>query len=83
VEHTEAQDLAARLQAEHVDRGTHRFFARASSDGSWSVVKVLPPEQLRKAPLKLTAEHKPPRPFADDTRSGHETRTPGLPGGLG
>ena len=80
---TDAEESAARLQAKHVDRSTHRSTARQKPDGSWSVLKVLVPAELRKAPMKLTAEHEPPRPFADDVRSGHETRIPGLPGGLG
>lgn len=83
VDRTDAEKSAARLQAEHVDRSTHRFIARQKPDGSWSVVKVLVPAEVRKAPVKLTAEHEPPRPFAADVRSAHETRIPGLPGGLG
>lgn len=82
MDRTDAEESAARLQAKHVDRSTHRFIAHQKPDGSWSVLKVLVPAELRKAPMKLTAEHQPPRPFADDARSGHETRVPGLPGGL-
>jgi arylamine N-acetyltransferase len=79
----DAEKLAARLQAEHPDGATHRFFARLNSDESWSVAKVGLPAHLRKAPLRISAEHKPPQPFAEDVRSGHEMRVPGLPGGLG
>ena len=81
--HTDAQTLATRLQAEQVDGASQRFFARRMSDGSWSVAKMLIPEHLRSAQLQITAEHQPPPAFADDTRTGHETRVPGLPGGLG
>jgi hypothetical protein len=80
---TDAERLAIRLQAEHVDRATHRFFVRQNPDASWSVAKVLRPEQLRTPALRITTERKPHQPFADDGRSGHETRVPGLPGGIG
>jgi hypothetical protein len=83
MDRTEAKTLAGRLQAEHVDGASHRFFARPTSDGSWSVAKMLIPEHLRSVPLQITTEHRPPKAFADDTRTGHETRVPGLPGGLG
>jgi len=79
----EAEELAARLQAEHEDRATHRFFPRDSGDGSWSVAKVLMPERLRNRPLQTTTEARPRPPYADDGRGGHERRAPGLPGGLG
>jgi hypothetical protein len=80
---TEAQTLAARLQAQHADRASHRFFARRMNDGSWSVAKMLIPRALKHRALQTTTDHQPPQAFADDTRSGHETRVPGLPGGLG
>jgi hypothetical protein len=83
MDRADAEKLAARLQSQHPDRATHRFFARQDSHESWAVAKMLLPEQLRTAPLRITSEHKPHLPFADDRRSGHETRVPGLPGGLG
>ena len=83
MDHSEAQTLAARLQAQHADRASHHFFARQMSDGSWSVATMLIPEHLRSLPLQITTEHPPPQALADDTRSGHEVRVPGLPGGLG
>ena len=79
----EAKELAARLQAEHEDRATHRFVARRNPDGSWSVAKVLLPKPLRTRPIKTTIEAKPRPPYPDDVRDGHERRAPGLPGGLG
>jgi hypothetical protein len=78
-----AENRAARLQAEHPDRDNHRFLARQKSDGSWSVTKLRVPAALRNAPMKTTPQHAAPREFADDRRSGHEIRVPGLPGGLG
>lgn len=80
---TDAQELAARLQLEHADRATHRFVARENRDGSWSVAKVSIPEQLRRQPLRTTTEARPRPPYPDDAPGGHETRVPGLPGGLG
>jgi len=79
---SEAQAAATRMQAEHADRTTHRFFAQRSADGSWAVSKLRLPGRAPTA-AQTTAEHPPHHPFADDTRSGHETRIPGLPGGLG
>jgi hypothetical protein len=83
MDRADAEKLSASLQAEDPDSGTHRFVARQNPDESWTVAKVRLPEQLQKAPLRITPEHKPHQPFADDGRSGHETRVPGLPGGLG
>ncbi len=82
MERIEAEQLVARLRREHA-HDSSRFFARENSDGSWSVVKARIPDTLRGTTLKITGEHSPPRPFADDRRSGHEIRVPGLPGGLG
>lgn len=79
----EAQELAARLQAEDADRMTHRFMPRDNPDGSWSVAKVLVPEELRNLAQPTTTEVRPHRPDPDDGRGGHEQRIPGLPGGLG
>ena len=79
----EAESLAARLQAEHVQRRSYRFVAKRKADDSWSVAKLRLPEQLRTAPLRTKAEHPPHEAFSEDVRSGHETRIPGLPGGLG
>ncbi len=81
MDRAEAEELAARLQAEHEDRATYRFFPR-SRDGSWSVAKVLVPEQLRNGPLRTTIEARPRPPYGDDGREGHGGRAPGLPGGL-
>jgi len=40
----EAQELCGKLAAEHPDRDTHRWIARADDAGEWSVVKIgLPP----------------------------------------
>lgn len=82
MDRADAEKLAGSLQAEHPEGATHRFFARLNPDKSWSVTKVALPAHLRKAPLRISAEHKPPQPFSDDVRTGHETRVPGLPGGL-
>jgi len=77
-----AEKLAARLSAEHVDRASRRFFVRRDADGSWSVASMLLPEELRKAPLRIQGEHGPVQAFAEDGRTGHESRIPGLPGGI-
>jgi hypothetical protein len=83
VNRDEAQELAARLQAEDADRMTHQFLPRDDLDGSWSVAKVLIPEELRNSAQPTTTEVRPSRPNPDDGRGGHEQRVPGLPGGLG
>jgi len=79
---TQSDAEAARLQAEHADRASCRFFAKRTSEDSWTVSKLRLPARPS-APTKTTAEHPPHHPYADDTRTGHETRIPGLPGGLG
>ena len=79
----EAEERARLLQADDPGRFTHRFLARELPDGSWSVAKVVLPEQLRRSPLRAAVGARPKPPTGDDGRSGHERRAPGLPGGLG
>jgi hypothetical protein len=71
-----------RLQAEHPDRATYRFFARNTQirRGRWRKCAYL--RSGANADLRITTGHKPHQPFADAGRSGHEPRVPGLPGGL-
>jgi hypothetical protein len=64
---TEAEQLAERLDREHPDRVTHRWFARGEG-GDWAVVKVRLPEGMRRDPLKETIEAKPKPSPADDPR---------------
>jgi hypothetical protein len=79
---TEAEQQAAQLQAEHPERDTYRFFARQSPDGEWQVAKVRVPAELRRTPLTPTIDASPQPSPADDPRTGHETRAPGISGGL-
>jgi hypothetical protein len=83
MDRAKAVRMSARMQAEHADRGEYRFFVRRDSSDSWSVARLRVPESLRTSPSPTSAEHPPPAPLAEDTRSGHEMRVPGLPGGLG
>jgi len=78
----EAEERAARLQAEHPDRHTHRFFAREARGGAWEVARVSMPQQLRRPPLTPTIDAHPQPSPADDPRTGHERRAPGIAGGL-
>lgn len=80
---SDAETEAARLQTEHADCASYRFFAKRTSEDSWTVSKLRLPGRLSAAPTKTTAEHPPHHPYAIDTRTGHEMRIPGLPGGLG
>jgi hypothetical protein len=82
VTRSDAEQQAQRLQAEHPDRATHRFVARESARGEWEVAKVLVPEELRRGPLTPTIDSSPRSSPADDPRTGHERRAPGIPGGL-
>jgi hypothetical protein len=78
----EAEEHARRLQAEHPDRALRQFVARESTDGEWEVASVVLPKELRRQPLTPTIDASPRPSPADDPRSGHERRTPGMPGGL-
>ncbi len=78
----EAEREAERLQAEHPERATHHFFARESPDGGWHVARVAIPDQLRRPELRETIESKPQPSPADDPRTGHEQRAPGVSGGI-
>jgi hypothetical protein len=75
----EAEERARELQAEHPDR---RYVVRATPDGDWEVASIEIPEALRRAPLKETIDASPRPSPADDPRTGHERRIPGIPGGL-
>jgi hypothetical protein len=73
VNRDDAQELAARLQAEDADRMTHQFLPRDNLDGSWSVAKVLIPEELRNSAQPTTTEVRPSWPNLDDGRGGLES----------
>ena len=77
----EAEEYAARLQAEHADRATHRFLPHRSPDGSWSVAKLLVPKQLCNPPLRATAEARPRPAYADDGGEGTRGALPAFPAG--
>ena len=72
----QAEALAARLNRESADRGTHQRVVRRSGDG-WEVVKIRVPRDLRRGPLQETveAEERPPQP--DDPRSAAQRNAPG------
>jgi hypothetical protein len=71
VRREEAEAECRRLAAEHSERTTHRWFARAESNGSWVVVKVPVPPGTRVDPLgeEIRADEKPPTP--DDPRTSY------------
>jgi hypothetical protein len=79
---SEAEERARTMQREHPDRDTHRFIPRQSAEGGWEVAKLPVPEQLRRPKLTPTVEAAPKPSPAEDPRSGHERRAPGIPGGL-
>ena len=57
----EAQQLCAKLAAEHPDRETHRWIARADDAGEWSVVKIgLPPIGEQKITADRNRDPVPP-----------------------
>ena len=80
---SEAEQRAQQLQREHPDRATHRFVARRSAGEDWEVAKVLLPTAVRPTPLTPTIDARPQPSPAEDPRTGHEQRLPGIPGGLG
>ncbi len=73
----EATDTAKRLGTEHPDRTTHRWMARESGAGDWSVVKVAMPGGASIDPLKATVETNPKPPEPDDPRSAYERNVGG------
>lgn len=75
----EAEERARQLQAEHPER---QYVARESADGGWEIASVLVPEALRRGSLTPTIDASPRPSPADDPRTPHERRIPGLPGGL-
>ena len=79
---SEAEQEAARLQAEHPERDSYRFVAREGANGGWEVARVQLPEGLRRGPLTPTVDASPQPSPADDPRTGHERRAPGISGGL-
>jgi hypothetical protein len=79
---SEAERRARLLQEQHPDRTTHRFLPRRSPDGSWHVAKLELPEPLGHPVLRPTIDASPQPSPADDPRSGHERRAPGIAGGL-
>jgi hypothetical protein len=83
VDRVEAEERARTLQAEDLQRDTHRFIARPAAGGDWEVVKIELPQHLRDGKLTPTVEARPRPDHPDDPRTGHERRVPGFPGGLG
>jgi hypothetical protein len=79
---SEAERRAAELQEQHPDRARYRFIARESAAGEWEVARVELPEALRRGKLTPTIDSSPRPSPADDPRSGHERRVPGITGGL-
>ena len=78
----EAEERARKLQAEDPERQRYRFVSREAADGEWEVARVELPDHLRRGALTESVEAKP-KPFpADDPRTGHEQRIPGVQGGL-
>jgi hypothetical protein len=61
----EAEDRAARLNAEHTERHAYRWMARAAGD-DWQIVRVAIPGGVRAEPLHETVESRPrPQPPED------------------
>jgi hypothetical protein len=78
----EAEERARRRQAEDPERERYRFVAREAAGGEWEVTRVELPDALRRGKLTETIEAKPKPSPADDPRTGHEQRIPGVQGGL-
>jgi hypothetical protein len=75
----QAQELAGKLRAEQPER---HFVVRESVDGGFEVASVVVPEALRRPEYTETVyAGEQPSP-AEDPRTGHEQRIPGLPGGV-
>jgi len=74
----------AHSRAEELQAGAtgHRFVPRERADGSWEVVKVPIPDQLRHGAYTETIAATPRPSQPDDPRTGNEQRVPGLPGGF-
>jgi hypothetical protein len=63
----EAEDRAKALNAEHPDRRSYRWMARAA-DGDWQVVRMAIPGGVRLDPLKAAVESRPRPQPAEDPR---------------
>jgi hypothetical protein len=77
----EAEERARQLKAES-ESEENVFVARESSSGDWEVARVRVPAELRRGKLTETVDASPQPSPADDPRTGHERRAPGITGGL-
>ena len=62
----EAEATCERLAREDPEHESFRWFPRQSDDGEWSVIRLQPPEHLRRDPTKATVESKPKPRDADE-----------------
>jgi hypothetical protein len=75
----QAEELARKLQAEQPER---HFVTRETRAGDFEVASVLVPEGLRRPAYTETVYAGEWQSPAEDPRTGHEQRIPGLPGGV-
>jgi hypothetical protein len=75
----QAEELARKLRSEQPER---HFVVRATGGGDFEVASVLVPEQLRRPEYTETVYAGERQSPAEDPRTGHEQRIPGLPGGV-
>jgi hypothetical protein len=75
----QAEERARELRAEQPER---HFVVRESADGGFEVASVLVPEGLRRPEYTETVYAGERQSPAEDPRTGHEQRIPGLPGGV-
>ena len=73
----EAEREAARLNGEHPERESYRWFARQVNSGTWSIVRVPRRPGASVDPLTATAEAKPTPPEPDDPRPSYWRDTGG------
>ena len=73
----EAEERARQLKAE-AQSADYVFVARESSSGDWEVARVRVPAELRRGKLTETVDASPQPSPADDPRTGHERRAPGI-----
>jgi hypothetical protein len=72
----EAEDRAARHNAEHPERTRYRWMARADGD-DWQVARIAFPGGVKLDPLHAAVESRPQPAPAEDPRPAHFRNTGG------
>lgn len=75
----QAAELAHKLQSEQPER---HFVVRETAAADFEVASVLVPEGLQRPEYIETVYAGERQSPAEDPRTGHEQRIPGLPGGV-